>query len=226
MDLLASAVLNNVDWCALVCGGGGMADTTTGVWLAAGNPPPLYPDAVTLKRGVSVRDVIEAVSGREACSVKDSYADVDLTPYGFSELFTAQWIGRINAPSTVELTGWSPLTEPSELASWCAAAELPDTLPVGLLQSPSVRILAVHRQGRLAAGAIANSNNTVVGISNVFQISDDGPWVWHEVASAVTRFFAGQPIVGYEHGPDLNAAIAAGFTDLGPLRIWLRLPTP
>ncbi len=226
MDLLSSAVLNNVDWCALVCAGGGVADTATGVWLTTGNPPPLYPDAVTLKRGVSARQVLEVVSGREACSVKDSYADVDLAPYGFSELFTAQWIGRTSVPNTAELTGWSPLTEPGELEYWCAAAELPDTLPVGLLQSPSVRILAAHRQGRLAAGAIANSDNTVVGISNVFQISDDGPSVWHEVASAVTRFFPGQPIVGYEHGPDLNVAIAAGFSDLGTVRIWLRLPTP
>ena len=32
----------------------------------------------------------------------------------------------------------------------------------------------------------------------------------------------GLPIVGYERGEDLAAARQAGFTVLGPLRIWAR----
>jgi hypothetical protein len=94
VDLLSSAVPNNVEWCALACAGSGTADITTGVWLVAGRPPLLFPDAVTLKGGVSARELVEALSGRDACSVKDSFADVDVAPYGFSELFTAQWIGQ------------------------------------------------------------------------------------------------------------------------------------
>lgn len=226
MDLLSCAVSNNVDWCALVCAGIGKVDTKTGVWLAAGSPAPWFPDAVTLKAGVSVRQLVEVLSGREACSVKDSYADVDLAPYGFSELFTAQWIGQSTAPTTADLTSWSHLTEPAELECWCAVAELPEVLPVGLLQDPSVRILAAYREGRLAAGAVANSSEAVVGISNVFQVGSDRRWVWQEAASAVARFFPGQPVVGYEHGPDLDAAPAAGFSSLGPVRVWLRSPTP
>lgn len=201
-----------------------MADTTTGVWLVAGRPPPLFPDAVTLRRGVSARQVAELISGREVCSVKDSYADVDLGPYGFSELLTGQWIGRTDVASAADQTGWSQLTEPDELECWSAAAEMPDGVPVGLLQYSSVRILASYQRGRLVAGVIATGNDTVVGISNIFQIGGDGQRVWHEVASAVTRVFPGQPIVGYEHGPDLDAAIAAGFSQLGPVRVWLRLP--
>jgi hypothetical protein len=226
MDLLSSAVSNNVEWCASVCRGGGTTDTTTGVWLATGSPAPLFPDAVTLKGGVSARQLVEVLSGRKSCSVKDSYADVDLEPYGFSELFTAQWIGQTTALNTLAPTGWSHLTERPELESWCAVAELPEVLPIGLLRDPSVRVLAAYREGRLAAGAVANSSDTVVGLSNVFQIGADSRWVWHEVASVVARFFPGKPVVGYEHGPDLDAALAAGFSDLGPVRVWLRSPTP
>jgi hypothetical protein len=220
MDLLSSAVSNNVEWCALVCRGRGTTDTTAGVWLVAGSPAPLYPDAVTLKVGVSAGQLVEVLSGRRACSVKDSYADIDLEPYGFRELFTAQWIGQTTALNTAAPTGWSYLTERPELESWCAVAELPEVLPVGLLQDPSVRVLGAYREGRLAAGAVANSSDMVVGISNVFQIGGDS-----EVASVVARYFPGKPVVGYEHGPDLDAALAAGFSDLGPVRVWLRSPT-
>ncbi len=210
----------------LVCRGGGTADATNGVWLVAGSPAPLFPDAVTLKGGVSAGQLVEVLSGRKSCSVKDNYADVDLEPYGFSELFTAQWIGLTTAPTSSALTGWTHFTERPELESWCAAAELPEVLPVGLMQEPSVRVLGAYRDGRLAAGAVDNSSDTVVGISNVFQIGGDSLCVWHEVASVVARFFPGKPVVGYEHGPDLYAALAAGFSDLGPVRVWLRSPTP
>ncbi|WP_018155885.1 hypothetical protein [Demetria terragena] len=224
MDLLSSAVTNNVDWCALVCRRGGITDNTNGIWLVTGSPAPLFPDAVTLKSGVSARQLSQVLSGRKACSVKDSYADVDLEPYGFSELFTARWIGQTNGPKNADPTGWSHLTETAELESWCAAAELPEVLPIGLLRDPSVRILGAYREGRLVAGAVANSSDRVVGISNVFQVGGDRRAGWGEVASVVARFFPGKPVVGYEHGPDLDAALAAGFSDLGPLRVWLRSP--
>jgi hypothetical protein len=32
--------------------------------------------------------------------------------------------------------------------------------------------------------------------------------------------FPGTALVGYEHGDDLVAMLALGFTTLGPLRIW------
>jgi hypothetical protein len=83
-----------VEWCALVCRGGGTTDPTAGVWRAAGRPARLFPDAITLRGGVAAGHLAEALSGRKGCSVKDSYADVDLAPYGFRELFNAQWFGQ------------------------------------------------------------------------------------------------------------------------------------
>jgi len=226
MDLLDSAVLNNVEWCALVARRGGAADVSRDVWLVAGRPPALFPDAVTLRAAVSADELVDLLSSRGSCSVKDSYADVDLEPHGFRELFSARWIALTVPRALPRPTGWSPLTEPTELVAWCAAADLPDPLPAGILEYPSVRVLAVRRKGRLTAGAVVISSGAVVGISNMFQIDEDARLVWGEVAAVVGQLFPSLPVVGYEHGADLDAALAAGFTNLGPLRVWLRSAAP
>lgn len=221
MDLLPHAVSNNVAWCALVCTEGGVNDRPTGTWRVSGSPAPLFPDAVTLRPGVSADQLAAVLADRPVCSVKDSFADVDLEPHDFGPLFTGRWIGREPAP-VCSSPGWSPVTNPAELERWCAAAELPEVLPTRLLRDPSVRVLAAHHDGVLAAGAIVNVTGAVVGLSNVFQVHGAVACVWDQVASVVAGFFPGLPIVGYEHGAELDAALAIGFSDLGPVRVWLR----
>jgi hypothetical protein len=57
---------------------------------------------------------------------------------------------------------------------------------------------------------------------NVFKSGiADGP-LWAGVVRAVAALRPGLPIVGYESGKDLAAARRAGFTVLGPLRVWAR----
>lgn len=219
MDLLTRAVLNNVAWCGLVSGRG-VSDDATGVWLVTGSPPPLFPDAVTLRRGVSADQIASVLSDRRTCSVKDSFADVDLAPHGFRALFTGGWIGCAAPPGGS--TGWSRVADRVGLESWCVAADLPEVLPPALLHDPSVHVLATHRDGTFAGGAIANRSAAVVGLSNVFQVDGAGAGVWREVASVVGRHVPGLPVVGYEHGADLDAALGAGFAELGPVRVWLR----
>lgn len=224
MDLLAGAVQNNVEWCELVAGGG-RADPVTGLWVVDGDPPALFPAAVTLRPRVSAENVVAALSGKDSCSVKDSYADLDLEPHGFRELFSAQWIGLAPGQPSTRSPAWFTVTGPDDLESWCAAAELPDVLPVRLLTEPAVRILAAQRDGRPVAGAIANRSDEVVGVSNVFQADYRPLWVWSDIVAAIAEHFPAVPIVGYEHGTDLDAAIAAGFSARGPLRIWVRQHT-
>ena len=45
-----------------------------------------------------------------------------------------------------------------------------------------------------------------------------------DIPAAVHAAFSNAALVGYERGPSLLAAIAAGFRDLGPLRVWLQPP--
>lgn len=45
----------------------------------------------------------------------------------------------------------------------------------------------------------------------------------YEAAVAAARHTHGSvPLVGYDHGDGLDAALAAGFRPLGPLRVWMR----
>ena len=220
VSLLSNAVWNNVEWCSLVSPRGGMDDKSTGVWLAAGTPAAFFPNAVTLRAGVNAADLGSALSDRPRCSVKDSFADVDLKPYGFRELFSASWIAGRPAPGDDDSTGWSCVTDPADLESWCTAAQLPEVLPMRLLGNPKVRVLAHRLDGVILAGAIANRSDTVVGLSNVFRVEDYAPW--HQIVAVVTHHFPKLPIVGYESGGELATALRAGFDDVGPLRVWLR----
>lgn len=220
MSLLSHAVSNNVEWCSLVSPSGGMGDKSTGVWLASGTPAAFFPDAVTLRAGVSAADLGSALSDRPRCSVKDSFADVDLKPYGFRELFDANWIARIPALGVDDSTGWLCVTDPAWLESWCTAAQLPEVLPLRLLGDPHVRVLAHRRDGVIVAGAIANRSDAVVGLSNVFEIDDCDSW--GQIVAVVSHHFPELPIVGYESGGELAAALRSGFDVIGPLRVWAR----
>jgi hypothetical protein len=87
----AAAARNNAELCELVCGAGWFAD---GAWTSPVRTPPLYPDAVTLRPGVDPRALLDRVDASPGCSVKDSFADLDLAPFGFTVLFDAEWIVR------------------------------------------------------------------------------------------------------------------------------------
>lgn len=73
----------------------------------------------------------------------------------------------------------------------------------------------------MIAGAIASRSDEVVGISNVFALDGGTETAWPLVLDAAHQLFPTLPVVGYEHGDDLVAAVRHGFEPIGPLRIWL-----
>ena len=94
-----------------------------------------------------------------------------------------------------------------------------------LLADPDCAVLACRRNGTLVGGAIAYTTDGVTGISNVFKSgmpTAAAGRVWASVVRTVATLRPGLPVVGYESGEDLAAARRAGFTVLGPLRIWAR----
>jgi hypothetical protein len=224
---LVDAARNNADWCASVCRSHGISgvhgDTA---WSSPRRSPPYYPDAVTLRRDAVAADILPMVDTvSPGCSVKDSFYALDLSAHGFVELFTAQWIYRpaeLPSPSSPAV----PVTTATELGRWQRAWSGPDAgLDVfrpSLLDDPSVLVLAVHNADRLCGGAVLNRSEHVVGLSNLFALDpSDSATVWSSAVAAAAQHFPGVPVVGYEHGDDLTAALAAGFSTLGPLRIWL-----
>ncbi len=68
---------------------------------------------------------------------------------------------------------------------------------------------------------MASRSADAVGVSNVFALDDDPDTAWPGVLDTVHRRFPGLPVVGYEHGENLAAAVRHGFRPIAPLRIWV-----
>ncbi|MFD9406869.1 hypothetical protein ACFWBN_07565 [Streptomyces sp. NPDC059989] len=226
-ELLLAAARNNAEWCDAVCRGHGpRGEFTPDAWTSAHPTPPLYPDAVTLTPDASAAALLAGIDAGSpgGRSVKDSFAVLDLAGDGFEVLFEAQWIHHPApkaAPSGLE---WSEVSTAGELAEWEAAWDGEES--TGLfhpaLPGSDIVFLAGRAGGRIVAGAAANRTGPVVGVSNLFAHDDaDVDAAWAGVLSGIAARWPGLPIVGYEHGDDLDAALRNGFTAIGPLRVWL-----
>jgi hypothetical protein len=211
-----AAVRQNATWCDLVCRSHGLS-TTWGdeAWTCATRSPELHPDAVTLRPQADVARLLASIDSSSGCSVKDSFAELDLSPWGFDVLFDATWL---TATGTGSDTTWRPLTTPAELvgwhAAWLSAGGVDEVLDPTRLASHDVVLVGEIVGGVVRAGAVLYALDGVVGAGNLF-----GPDAWHQVIALVDPATS---VVGYERGDQLASAIAAGASELGPLRVWLR----
>jgi hypothetical protein len=218
-----AAARNNAEWCDLVCRTHGAATAFHAhAWLTATRSPSAYPDAVTLHRSAAVDDLLTLIDGSTGCSVKDSFASLDLSGSGFEVLFDAEWIYRpATATAGVGALSWKVVETVDELRVWAAAHGGGVVFHPALLHDPAVAVLsATDAAERLAAGVIGNRSRGVIGLSNLFTVSADPDEAWAGAVAALSRVFPGLPLVGYERGEDLAAAHRAGFTGVGQLRVW------
>jgi hypothetical protein len=229
-SLRRAAAANNAGWCDAVCRTHGIvASLTPKAWLSPRRPPPYYPDAVTLDPSATTADVLTGIDSKSpGCSVKDSFGTLDLTSAGFEQLFTAQWIQRpaglpTSTPSDLRA---ERIVTAAELAAWQTAWQA-DEVPVdvfrpSLLDNPAVLVLAMRSGNLTRGGAVLNHDAGMVGLSNLFAVDPiDLGAVWSAALAAAAAHYPGLVVVGYEESADLDAALVAGFTILGPLRIWL-----
>ena len=224
MDDAVAAAENNARWCDLVCRSHGIPTAfEDSCWVALRRTPERYPDAVTLRPGATVAEVLESVEDGPGCSVKDSFADLDLAPHGFEVLFEAQWIVRGPALPTVKAAElWLVVETAEELAEWAPAAGAGEALRPEILADESVRVLVSRGANGIEAGAIVNLAGSVAGLSNVFRKRLAPDKTWLSLPTAVAGLFPWAPIVGYESGEHRLAALGAGFSEIGPLRVWTR----
>ena len=222
MDLrLRTAVDASVGWyddlCALHGLGSVLAD---GVWSCLGPPPPLHSAVVVVEPAVPADQVAGRLRAGAPGGVKDSFASLDLAPHGMRELFSASWLHRPAPPPSAAPPAWRAVTDERGLAEWTAGHDTADVLLPGLLRSAHFRVLARLEDDRIVAGAVARLGSGVVDVSNVH--AAPGQDVdWAELVAAVATHFPGRPMVGYEQGEDLQAAVAGGFTPVGDLRVWV-----
>ncbi|MFE6970986.1 hypothetical protein [Isoptericola sp. NPDC057653] len=235
-DLVRAAARNNAAWCATMAGAHGISGRTRRqAWASPVRTPPLYPDAVTLVPGADAAALVDRIDTRSpGASVKDSFADLDLsaaTPQGaaFEVAFDASWIHRppASAPGApMPGVEWATVTDAAALRTWAGAWDQGGgrawVFRPELLGDPSTTVLAGRTgAGAVVAGAVATRTDGVVGVSNVFAVPGTPGSVWHGVLGAVGHLFPGVPVVGYECGDDLEAALRHGFEVVGPLRVWV-----
>ena len=229
-QIVAIAARNNSEWCDVVClahGSPGVFDLDA--WTNQRRTPPFYPDAVTLRHTPNVERVLSRVDATSGCTIKGSFASVDLSAHGFRVLFDAEWIHRPAQPrrsSRTAGTEWTRLADPDALidweTAWSDAGISVGLFSPGLLADDSIAILGEYADDRIVAGVILNLANGVVGLSNVFARAEDADALWSGCLDAVEAYFPSLPIVGYESGPALDAAHDHAFMSAGPLRIWIK----
>ncbi|SDK56077.1 hypothetical protein SAMN05216298_0548 [Glycomyces sambucus] len=215
----SAAAHDNAAWCDAMCRahgtpGGFAADA----WTSPVRTPVYYPDAVTLAPGADAASVLARIDSGAGASVKDSFADLDLRPFGFEVLFEARWIHRPAGPADA---AWREVADPEALREWARAWDggegNAEVFRPALLDLPGVHLIAGEPAG--SAGAVLTRTGPVVGVSNVFAARGDG---WPAALAAAHDLYPGVPVVGYEHGDGLAAAERHGFAPVGPLRVWLR----
>ena len=218
-DPRTEAATNNARWCDVVVRAlGGRTCWGDGHWATDRRSPAGYPDAVTLTPRIDPAAVLAGVLGGEGCSVKDSFADLDLVPEGFRVLFDATWI-RHRAPAAAPTTTlqWQQVHEAVELAAWFRGHDL-DVFVPALLGQPDLSFFHVPGTG---AGFALLRTGRVAGVSNVVAGTAGPAVVWADLVAVAAQAYPGLDLVGYERDADLRAALSAGFTATGPLRVWL-----
>ncbi|BCL77611.1 hypothetical protein ccbrp13_00760 [Ktedonobacteria bacterium brp13] len=235
---LLLAAYNNAVWCDTVCQSHKIkGEFHRTFWISQHQTPMYYPNLVTLSPTATLTPHQNAVAEFLTIKrdypifVKDSFAVLDLTSFGFHELFGAQWIFR-QAPvdlSRQETSGlqWKQITSERELLRWeeawsQTASPLNRLFLPALLHDADICIIAAYKENQIVAGAIANRTAEGVGLSNVFAPSQDEERYWEGLLSLIATHYPSLPIVGYEQDESLTMALHIGFTTLGPLRVWIK----
>ena len=241
------AARNNALWCDAVCHAHGVpGEFLATVWLNRSVPPPFHPNLIVVSdsgvQDITLEHIRDLMSLPLAAnwSVKDSFFNLELGPLGFDPLFQATWIWRETGVGTASGVStdvrWSRVTASEDLANWEAswaghsrtsqARSAPAQFPSSLLTDPEHVFIAGFEGREIIAGGIANRTGNVVGLSNVFVNSGDAIAAWTGLVTAIEEAFPDVPLVGYERGAALDAALACGFMAIGPLRVWARRGRP
>jgi hypothetical protein len=109
------------------------------------------------------------------------------------------------------------------LAEWNRAHDYAGVLLPAVLDRPAFTVLARHHRGSLVGGAVVHRGRDpeVVGLSNSWAADGSAP-DQGEVLQVVGGLYPGAAVTDYATGADLAAMLAAGYTPLGPQRVWLR----
>ena len=183
-------------------------------WVNAAEVPRFYPNLVTLQDGESDRaeqlatiDILKASNLPGRWAVKDSFGALDLTRRGFDVLLEAAWIRAS-----------MPVGDASSDIEWRRETEAPGVWP---FDDPSFAMFKGRRGFGVVAGGMLYRAEDAVGVTNVVAEAADAVAVWRSLILLAARTFPRLPVVGYESGEELSAALDAGFEIGDPLKVWV-----
>lgn len=183
--------------------------------MNAAEVPRFYPNAVTLTVAEADRagqlETIEILlksnlPGRWA--VKDSFNTLDLGRRGFEVLLEASWIRAA-----------MPTGDAAADIEWRRETDAATPLPFG---DDNFAMFRGRRGLGVVAGGMLYRAEGVVGITNVVAEAADAVSVWRSLIVLAVQTFPRLPVVGYESGAELAAALDAGFELGDPLKVWVR----
>jgi hypothetical protein len=213
-DWTVAAALNNARWCDAVCRAHGHPGRMLPhMWVNAAVVPRFYPNAVTLAVGdtaieeqLTTVEILQKSNLAGRWSVKDSFGTLDLSRRGFELLFDATWIRSV-----------MPAEGPSTDIIW-TREDKGEGLPVG---NPDFAMFKGRRGFKVVAGFMLYRAEEVVGVSNVVAEAADASAVWRSLTLLAAQAFPRLPLVGYESGDELKAAVTSGFECGDTLRVWV-----
>ena len=207
-----------------------VTDTDVSMWTSRSRTPALYPDAVTLAPDISVDWLLDRIDRSPGCSIKDSFASLDLADHGFRVLFDGHWIVREPNESLVVAAGprWTVVSGADAFVSWEIAWRgrngPVDVLRPGLLSLSAVTVLAALVDERIVGGAVINQGPKVIGISNFFTEGERRSENWRGCLAFIDTLFPGATLVGYESGVILDLVRSLGVVTAGPMRVSVNQP--
>ena len=165
-------------------------------------------------------------------SVKDSFGCLDIGTLGFVPLFDAEWIfaSRLRRlpPGDLDNVHWLSIACDTDLARWEQAwrpgtdVNAPRIFRPKLLERPEIQFVYGLVDDRPVGGGVLNATEDVTGLSNLFASGISIEVALQGLASVAWTWRPGRPLVGYESGADLAAALKVGFEAIGQLRLWHR----
>ncbi|WP_397536515.1 hypothetical protein [Rummeliibacillus pycnus] len=216
------AVLNNIAWCQIVCVTHGIVGISKeNIWGLHSKAPTFYPEVIISDKRATIEEVKYFIENGKVSSIKDSYANLNLTLLGFDILFDAEWIVHEPVLDFEPIQkNWRIIASEKDFKKWTDASGLENVIKSELLKQPDVKIFICETKAGIS-GFIANLSESVVGISNVFSVGDEEKKLWKDIPNIISKEFPKLLMVGYEHNSSLIVAKSSGWEAIGPLRVWI-----
>jgi hypothetical protein len=198
--------------------------------------PPLYSNLVTISKDWKPDDIFGNIDIRyenekwDEWSVKDSFGVLDLSEYGFTKLFEAQWIyleaEKFKPYGTNGSLHYEIVTTENVLSAWRIAWDSDEQLGKEifnpkLLNNPKVYFVAGYDGKQIVSGCFVNRTDNILGISNFFAPDKDIKY-WSETISFILGSIGQRNIVGYERNELADTLQTLGFVVVGDLTVWLK----